>query len=62
MYSRARLLFDRNLFITEDSKGRVVSVFVSVDEVLLLPVTSLSNPFGVTMFMSSFRWLSTDMC
>lgn len=43
----------------DGSKGVVVSVFVSADDVLLLPVTSLSNPLGVTMFISCFRWLFT---
>ena len=39
----------------DGSKGVVVSVFVSADDVLLLPVTSLSNPLGVTIDRKSTR-------
>lgn len=48
--------------MTEGSNGAVSSLLRLADEALLLPVTSLSNPLGATMFMSSFSCPSTDMC
>ncbi|KAK2814394.1 hypothetical protein Q5P01_000522 [Channa striata] len=53
-------LLERNLFITAGRAG-VASPFTSEGEVLLLPVTSLSNPLGATMFMSSLRRPSPDL-
>lgn len=62
MRSNSIQLLDRNLFMIQASNGVVVTLLVSEEDVLLLPVTSLSNPLDTIMFISCFRRLSREMC